>query len=146
MEVYGGALREVAPPDSQWIGVDAAEGPGVDRVLVEPYRLPFVDDSVDVVVSSSTFEHAEFFWLLFLEMARILKPGGFLYINSPSNGPVHRHPVDCWRFYPDAGDALTRWAARNFYFLELLESSIGELDGESEWLDWVGVWRKGLTE
>ena len=42
------------------------------------------------------------FWVTFAEMARVVKAGGFVYISVPVNGPVHRHPMDCWRFYPDA--------------------------------------------
>jgi SAM-dependent methyltransferase len=70
------------------------------------YKLPFADGSVDVVLSSSCFEHSEFFWLLFLEILRVLRPEGLFYLNAPSNGPFHRYPVDCWRFYPDSGNAL----------------------------------------
>ena len=44
-------------------------GKGVDIVLEDPYCLPFADNSVDVVVSSSCFEQAEFFWLLFLTIS-----------------------------------------------------------------------------
>jgi SAM-dependent methyltransferase len=107
-------------------------------VLQDPYALPFASNSVDIVVSSSVFEHAEFFWLLFIEVMRVLKPSGLLYLNVPANGDFHRYPVDCWRFYPDAGSALVRWAQRNDIPARLMESFVAEQDGD-QWNDFVAV-------
>jgi SAM-dependent methyltransferase len=144
MVVAGGSLREVATEGCLYVGIDCADGTGVDVVAVDPYDLPIHDSRYDAVVSSSTFEHADFFWLTFLEMVRICKPGGYIYVNSPSNGYVHRHPVDCWRFYPDAGQALAKWAERNGQTVELVETFMGEPDADvAHWIDWVAVWRKG---
>jgi SAM-dependent methyltransferase len=100
-----GSLRSVALPGAQYIGVDFVAGNGVDVIITDPYSLPFEDNSLDVCVSSSCFEHSEFFWLVFNEIMRILKPSGLLYLNVPSNGVFHRYPVDCWRFYFDSGVA-----------------------------------------
>lgn len=88
-----GSLRSVAPANCEYVGVDFQEGNGVDVVIDDPYALPLADDSADVVVCSSCFEHSEFFWLTFLEIQRILKPGGLLYLNVPSNGSYHTYPV-----------------------------------------------------
>ena len=120
-----GSLRELAPNNFKYIGLDFVNGKGVDIVLDDPYKLPFDDNSIDVIVSSSCFEHSELFWVSFLEILRILKPDGLLYVNAPSNGKFHRYPVDCWRFYPDSGHALITWAKRNGYDPLLLESFIG---------------------
>jgi predicted SAM-dependent methyltransferase len=97
-----------------YIGVDQALGPNVDVVLVDPYQAwPFAKNSVDVVVSSSVFEHDSFFWLSFLRIAEIMKPGGFLYLSIPSAHPVHRYPKDNWRFLGDSAEALQQWAHYN---------------------------------
>jgi SAM-dependent methyltransferase len=117
-----GSLRDACPLGARYLGVDFAAGEGVDIVLDDPYRLPFETSSVDVVVSSSCFEHIEFFWLMFNEILRVLKPSGLFYMNAPSNGEFHRYPVDCWRFYPDSGQALVNWGARTGYRPVLLES------------------------
>src|SRR5690242_17879182 len=93
-----GSLKDVCPKRLKYVGVDFAAGKGVDVILKDPYKLPFEDRSADFVVSSSCFEHSEMFWLLFLEILRILKPEGVFYLNVPSNGIFHRYPVDCWRF------------------------------------------------
>ena len=136
-----GSLKAVAPAGCQYVGADFAEGNGVDVILDDPYQLPFEDNSFDVCVSSSCFEHSEFFWLSFNEILRVLKPAGLLYINSPSNGLFHRYPVDCWRFYPDAAKALERWAQRSGYSCAMLESFIGNQVFDS-WNDWVSVFVK----
>ena len=142
-----GSLKDVLPSHLGYVGVDFVAGNGVDIVLEDPYQLPFADESLDVLVCSSCFEHSQFFWLVFLEMLRVLKPQGVLYLNVPSNGSVHRYPVDCWRFYPDSGRALEAWAARNGYAAQLLESFIGERSPDSyesggAWHDLVAVFVK----
>lgn len=140
-----GSLRHGAPAGCRYIGVDFVPGPGVDVVLDDPYRLPFADASVDVVVSSSCFEHIEFFWLMFNEALRVLAPGGLLYLNAPANGDFHRYPVDCWRFYPDAGAALARWGQRHGYPCVLLESFTAYQD-QDIWNDQVAVFLKDQAQ
>ncbi|MDG1581184.1 glycoside hydrolase family 99-like domain-containing protein [Pseudomonas sp. GOM6] len=145
-----GSLRELSPKDASYIGVDFVEGNGVDVVLTDPYKLPFDNEAVDVIVCSSVFEHSEFFWLLYLECIRILKPRGIMYLNTPSNGMVHRYPVDSWRFYPDSGHALAKWAQHHHYNTTLLESFVGDKigpeEGEGMWNDFVCVFLKDKSQ
>lgn len=143
-----GSLREVAPQSANYIGLDFEEGRGVDIILDDPYNFPLADNSADVVVASSCFEHSEFYWLTFLECCRIVKPGGLIYLNAPSNGAYHRYPIDAWRFYPDAGLALEKWAIQNKYKLSLLESFIGARSEEDIWNDFVAIYQldSGNTE
>jgi SAM-dependent methyltransferase len=136
-----GSLRQVCPPTFEYVGVDFVPGKGVDVVLDDPYKLPFADASVDVAVSSSCFEHSEMFWVLFLEVLRTLKPHGLLYLNAPSNGGFHRYPVDCWRFYPDSGNALVKWAQRHGLQPALLESFVSQ-QLVNPWSDFVAVFVK----
>jgi SAM-dependent methyltransferase len=140
-----GSLRSVTLKGNDFIGVDFVEGKGVDVIINDPYNLPFSNDSVDVVVCSSCFEHSEFFWLLFNDIIRILKPGGLFYLNVPSNGNFHRYPVDCWRFYPDSGVALQNWAIKNGFDVILLESFIGGQD-KAIWNDFIAVFLKDSTK
>jgi ubiquinone/menaquinone biosynthesis C-methylase UbiE len=140
LDVNGG-LRDLAPKEFSYTGVDFVEGRGVDLVLSDPYKLPFDDNSFDIVISSSCFEHSEMFWLVFLEIMRVLKPKGLFYLNVPSNGAFHRYPVDCWRFYPDSGRALVTWAKRNSINATLLESYTSAQVGDI-WNDFVGVFLK----
>jgi len=136
-----GSIKDVTPKNLNYIGVDFVEAKGVDVILTDPYSLPFDNESIDIIVCSSCFEHSEMFWVLFLEMMRILKPDGLLYLNVPSNGLFHRYPVDCWRFYPDSGEALVNWGRRNNLKPLLLESYTSEkIDGV--WNDFVAVFLK----
>ncbi len=122
-------------------GADIAPGANVDLVLGSPYRLPLASHSIDLIISGQAFEHVEFFWLAWLEMARVVKPGGHIFLIAPSRGPEHRHPVDCWRFYPDGYRALAAWGG-----VQLIEVNTDWLPsqdaGSAAWGDTLGVFRK----
>jgi SAM-dependent methyltransferase len=122
-----GSLRTVAPSGARYIGVDILSGNGVDIVLRDAYTLPFPDETFDTIVSTSCFEHDEFFWVTFLEAARVLSDRGFFYLSAPSRTDFH-HPPDRWRFYPDAGPALERWGHRNGVPIYLVESCLMTLE------------------
>lgn len=136
-----GSLKECSPAKATYIGVDFINGNGVDVLLTDPYKLPFDDNSVDIVVSNSVFEHSEMFWLLFLEILRILKSDALFYLNAPSNGDFHRYPVDCYRFYPDSGNALAKWANHNGLNTAVLESYICK-QRDDIWNDFVCIFIK----
>lgn len=127
-------------PKWRYTGVDLEKGPGVDVVLASPYRFPFASRSVDVIVSGQAFEHVEFFWMSWLEMIRVLKPGGLIFLIAPSRGPEHRYPQDCWRFYPDGYRALAKFGR-----CELVDVTTDwephEDPGSAPWGDTVGVFR-----
>jgi SAM-dependent methyltransferase len=141
-QAVNGSLRENALPTTHYVGVDIEEGKGVD-IVVEPSKpFPTESDSFDLVIASSVFEHDPFFWLTFLEMCRAARDGGYVYINAPSNGLVHRYPQDNWRFYPDAGRALAKWAVTQGIAITLVESFIAKRE-KDVWNDFVAVFRKG---
>ena len=104
-------------------------------------KVPAPDSSVDVILASSMFQQDSFFWETFLELTRILKPGGLLYINAPSNHHYHPLPLDCWRFYPDAGVSLAKWARKNNFEIALAESFTAE-PMASGWADYVAIFHK----
>lgn len=111
-------------------GLDIEAAPNVDLVVAEPYDWAEIPSaSVDVITCSQVFEHAEYFWITMLEIGRVLKVNGVAFINAPGSGPLHRFPVDCWRFYDDAFPALARYAA-----LDLVESQV----------QWAPAYRKSL--
>jgi SAM-dependent methyltransferase len=121
-----GSLRDFRPPGSRYVGVDLAPGKGVDVVVDRISRLPFAGHSFDVVISTSCLEHDAMFWVTFLEMCRIVRRGGYIYLNAPSRGTYHRFPIDAWRFFPDSGVALRDWARISGHRIELLESFVTE--------------------
>lgn len=140
------SLRSVFNYHSRYIGIDFQEKKGVDIVLEDAYSFPLASNFADVVVSSSCFEHSEFFWLTFLEMSRICKEGGLIFMNTPSNGMFHRFPVDCWRFYPDSGVALQNWCRHNNHEITLLESFTSFQRNSECWNDLVAIFAKGNME
>lgn len=130
-----GSYRSLLPAHVRYTGVDLEAGPGVDVVLSDVYKLPFEDASTDVVLSGQMLEHCGQFWRVFEEVQRILRPGGIACMIAPSAGPVHRYPVDCYRFYPDSFQAIADWAR-----LRLVHSWTDE---RGPWRDIVGVFQKG---
>ena len=130
-----GSYRDLfRAPQYDYLGADLVAGEGVAIVLESPYEIPLEDASVDIVLSGQMLEHCEFFWKSFEEMVRVLKPDGFLFLIAPSAGPVHRYPVDCYRFYPDAYAALARYTG-----CELVDVW---KDERGPWHDLVGVFRR----
>lgn len=133
-----------------YVGVDVRENEFVDRVMPKPYTIPFRADSFDAVVSGSVFEHVPFFWASMLEIARVLRPGGVLFITAPSRG--HKHTgVDCWRYYPDgframaAASHLILREVHTHYppFTENKRHDYSKIDAKNHyWGDTVGVFEK----
>lgn len=130
-----GSYRVIfSDPKIRYVGADMSAGEGVDVVLDDPYRLPFPAQSFDVVLSGQMLEHCEFFWESFREMVRVLKPDGVLFLIAPSAGAIHRWPVDCYRFYPDAYAALAKYCGCTL--VEVFH------DRRGPWRDLVGVFSK----
>lgn len=132
-------IHDIFQEKFEYTGMDETQSEGPNDI----YKLKFDDESVDIVVSSSCFEHDEFFWVTFLECIRILKPHGLFLMQAPSNGAYHRYPVDCWRFYPDSANALARWARKNNYSRVVpLEQFTSLPSSDDHWRDYIAVWIK----
>ncbi len=117
-----------------YLTADIDEDSGVDVVLEDPYQFPLDDGSVDIVLSGQMLEHCEFFWESFKEMVRVINDDGFIFLVAPSAGPIHRFPVDCYRFYPDAYRALAKFSG--CHLVEVWR------DERGPWQDLVGVFSK----
>lgn len=143
-----GSLRDAAAPTTRYVGLDLEAGKGVDVVIQPGEELPFDDNSFDLIMASSAFEHDPRFWETFGEMCRVAQPGGHIYVNVPSNGGVHRYPLDCWRFYPDAGIALVSYAEAQGIDIQLVESFVGRKSSDAwdGWNDFVAIFRKGPSK
>ncbi len=136
--------------DVDYTGVDVTAGENVDLVMRKPYRVPMKSNSVDLVITGSAFEHIPFPWASFLEISRVVKPGGLIFLTAPSRGHIHWE-IDCWRYYPDSMRALAAFAR-----MELLEAHTDMPPKHPEngvdyarvdyrrnyWGDTVGVFRK----
>jgi SAM-dependent methyltransferase len=135
----------------QYVGLDMEAGPNVDIVGVS-HDIPFEKDEFDIVISSSCFEHDDMFWISFQEMCRVLKPGGYMYVQAPSNGPYHGWPGDNWRFYIDSWKALEKWGKKLGFDIELVEHYIDDTTPHHPnerfrlWNDSIGIYRKKPIE
>lgn len=103
-----------------YLGLDVVAGPNVDYVPADAFHwAELEDESFDVVISGQMLEHNPYPWITFAEIARVLKKDGLVCTIAPSAGPVHRHPLDCWRFYPDSASAFCAYVG-----LDLVESYV----------------------
>lgn len=137
------SLKRLAPNNCSYMRVAPELGKGIDRVFDAGKPLPFEDETFDLVIVSSVFGQDPVFWETFLDLARLTCKGGHIYINSPSNGSILRRPEDIWRFYPDAGKALERWAGSRDLSVFLIESFIARRKND-HWNDFVAVFRRGV--
>ena len=74
----------------------------------------------------------------FRKLRGSLKPEGVLFMIAQSAGPIHRYPVDCYRFYPDAYQALADWSG--------LRLEDCWMDERGPWRDWSASSRKGAFD
>ena len=84
---------------SRFVGVDMAEGAGVDIVQAGE-NLPFGEKSQDLVLCLETFEHCNTPWKVAEEIKRVVKKQGLVIVSSQQNFPIHLHPSDYFRFTP----------------------------------------------
>ena len=123
-DVNGSLRRYFEAVAARFVCVDMEPHRSVDIVVPPGVPLPFATGSVDIVVSTSCFEHDPCFWTTFKDLCRILKPGGLIYINAPMSGPYHRFPGDNWRFYTDAAQALAIWSTKPVFNAEDVSAAL----------------------
>lgn len=64
--------------------------------------LLFPNEHFDVGMSKAVFEHLAMPWKVVLEVNKILRPNGLLFINTLHTFPLHEKPWDFWRFSEEA--------------------------------------------
>ena len=73
--------------DCAYTGADVAPGPGVD-VVSQAQDLDLPTNYFDVVLSCECFEHNSFWLESFVNMIRMLRPGGLLFLSCGAKGRV----------------------------------------------------------
>jgi SAM-dependent methyltransferase len=89
--------RELLPPDARYVGVDYKRQPGV-ALIAAADALPFADGSFDGVMCTEMIEQSPRPWQLMAELARVIKPGGRLYLTAPFDWHFVDEPYDYFRF------------------------------------------------
>jgi len=84
--------------------------PGCDLRL-DVRRMPEVPSaSYDAVFCSGVLVHVDDIGAAVAECHRVLRPGGWFLVGVPFNQPIHRAPLDFWRFT----EYGLRWLLRAF--------------------------------
>jgi SAM-dependent methyltransferase len=72
---------------------------GVD-VMASADDLPFEGESFDCVICTEVLEHCAEPHEVMQEIARVLKPGGHVFLTTPFLRPLHEMPHDYYRYTP----------------------------------------------
>jgi SAM-dependent methyltransferase len=83
---------------SRYIGVDIGPNPRADVVAAPDRPLPLPDAGFDVVLSSQVLEHVGDVDGYLAECARLLKPGGMLFLSTHGFWTYHPYPTDLRRW------------------------------------------------
>jgi SAM-dependent methyltransferase len=127
-------------PDPRVVNFEYSRFPGPD-VFGDGHRLPFKDDSFDLILSQAVVEHLYDPFAAVQEIRRVLKPGGTVYCESAFMQPLHAVP---YHFFN-----TTVWGIeRLFMGFDILEvGSEGTLSDTFSWLYGLTDLRsKGLGE
>lgn len=106
------------------LGVDMAEGEGVDVVLDLEDSLPEDLGKFSHIECFSVLEHVRRPWLMAENLERLLVEGGSLHVQVPFVWRVHSYPSDYWRFTTEAIRSLFRnikWAHLMYANTHLVE-------------------------
>lgn len=97
-------FRYAVPREVRYTGIDVPEAisfgmRGRDEIVpFDGHRIPFDDDSFDLVLCTEVLEHSPEPQQLIDEMLRVLRPGGELVATIPFSARVHYAPYDFNRF------------------------------------------------
>lgn len=120
--IINGSVRQFFDEPDEYIGLDVAEGLGVDLVC-EGQNYDGASDSFDCAISAECFEHNPFWRQTFANMIRLVKPGGLVVMTCATHGrPEHGTSRS------DAGSSpLTVGKGWEYY------RNLGEEDFRLEW-------------
>jgi SAM-dependent methyltransferase len=83
-----------------WVSVDLYDHSEQIDHNYDVQDLPFSDGSFDIAVCNAVLEHVEHPERAIGELARVLRPGGRVWVEVPFNQPFHGAPGDFWRTTP----------------------------------------------
>ena len=86
---------------SNWVAVDLFDTRDFVDYNYDIHDLKFEDNKFDVAVCISILEHVPHPEVAIAELTRVLKPGGFIWVQLPFHYPYHECPKDYWRVSPD---------------------------------------------
>lgn len=93
--------------ETDYVGVDLVEGPGVDVVVDMASDFATVDKALGerrfrTVFCLSVLEHCRDPFAMCANLTRLMAPEAILYLSVPHVWDIHDYPDDYWRFTPQA--------------------------------------------
>lgn len=103
-EVTGKSDARKRFSNAEYVGFDYYPGPNVD-VVGDAHKLSqyFGEKRFDIIYSSATFEHFAMPWLVATEIAKLLKVGGVIFVETHFSYSSHERP---WHFFQFSDMAL----------------------------------------
>jgi len=89
----GSPYADAAGSGATWIRVDVA-GAALPDVVGRAERLPFADGSFDAALSTQVLGLVDDPWAMARELARVLRPGGTVWITAPAAWPYDSARVE----------------------------------------------------
>ncbi|HEX5691602.1 MAG TPA: class I SAM-dependent methyltransferase [Roseiflexaceae bacterium] len=83
---------------SEYVGLDVVREAGRPNAIGLGWQLPFAPASFDSLLCTQTLEHVESPSLVVAEMARVLRPSGYLILTAPQTWRLHEKPYDFFRY------------------------------------------------
>lgn len=99
--------KNFVPHFGKWIGTDIVLGEDV-QLVADLHRLTkfILPQSVDIIISCSTFEHLKYPFIAAHEIAKTIRIGGLIFIQTHHCFPLHAYPYDYFRFSTEALSGL----------------------------------------
>ncbi|MCG7871956.1 MAG: class I SAM-dependent methyltransferase [Candidatus Thiodiazotropha weberae] len=121
--VTGVVKRDLFQSTVDYTGVDIHAGENVDVVAdVHELSSHLPQNHYDAVFSISVFEHLAMPWQAVIEINRLMKPGGLLFIATHPVIPPHELPWDFWRYSSETFKVLLNQRT-GFEILESVEGT-----------------------
>jgi len=105
--VSGSSYKPVFQGYDEYVGFDIYNGENVD-VVGDVHQLSeyFAPEHFDVVLAVSVFEHLAMPWKAVMEINKVMKVNGLVFIATHPTWPAHELPWDFWRFSKEAFKVL----------------------------------------
>ena len=103
--VVGGVTRDLFSK-ANYTGFDYYDGENVDVVGDAHELSKYFDKRFDLIFSSAVFEHLAMPWKVSTEIIKLLKPGGYVFIETHYSYISHERPWHFFQFSENAIDLL----------------------------------------
>jgi len=99
--------KQWVPHASAFVGTDFRSGPDVDLTAdLHTLANKAGTETFDIVISCATLEHVKYPHLAALNMLKVLKVNGLIFIHTHQTFPLHAYPNDYYRFSREALQSL----------------------------------------